>query len=82
MLITYKGKKPIVEPTVFIAPGAKIIGEVQIGEGSTVWFNTVLGEMKGQLQLVNDAVYKIIRPFIYMRMHPLLLKMKLLLDIT
>lgn len=34
--------KPQVDPTVFIAPGAKIIGDVQIGRESSVWFNTVV----------------------------------------
>ncbi|WP_017378725.1 gamma carbonic anhydrase family protein [Paenisporosarcina sp. TG-14] len=42
MIITYKGKTPVVDSTVFLAPGSKIIGEVQVGAESTIWFNTVL----------------------------------------
>jgi carbonic anhydrase/acetyltransferase-like protein (isoleucine patch superfamily) len=31
-----------VHPSVFIAPGAVVVGDVTIGEGSSVWFNAVL----------------------------------------
>lgn len=42
MLLNFKGKSPKIAPNVFIAEGAKIIGEVEIGEDSSVWFNCVL----------------------------------------
>ena len=42
MLITYRGIKPKVHESVFIADGAKIIGDVEIGSGSSVWYNTVI----------------------------------------
>jgi carbonic anhydrase/acetyltransferase-like protein (isoleucine patch superfamily) len=42
MLYPYNGKMPKVDETVFIAPGAHIIGDVTIGKESTVWFNAVL----------------------------------------
>ncbi|NUK31560.1 gamma carbonic anhydrase family protein [Parageobacillus sp. VR-IP] len=42
MLYPYKGKTPTVDETVFIAPGAHIIGDVTIGKESTIWFNAVL----------------------------------------
>lgn len=38
----YKGKKPCLAPDVFVARGAVIIGDVTIGEGSSVWYNTVI----------------------------------------
>ncbi|MCG8695164.1 MAG: gamma carbonic anhydrase family protein [Minwuiales bacterium] len=38
----FKGKWPTVAPDAFIAPGAHIIGDVEIGAGSSVWFNCVL----------------------------------------
>lgn len=31
-----------IDKTAFIAPGAKVIGDVTIGEGSSVWFNAVV----------------------------------------
>jgi gamma-carbonic anhydrase len=33
---------PVIAPDAFIAPGAQIIGDVTIGDGSSVWFNCVL----------------------------------------
>lgn len=42
MLIPYKGVMPKIHEDVYIADGAKIIGDVSIAEKSTVWFNAVL----------------------------------------
>ena len=42
MLIDFEGLSPKIHPSVFIAPGAMIIGDVTIGEDSGVWFNCVL----------------------------------------
>jgi len=41
-ILTYKGKHPKIDPTVFIAPNATIIGDVEIGAHSSVWFNSVI----------------------------------------
>jgi carbonic anhydrase/acetyltransferase-like protein (isoleucine patch superfamily) len=41
-IITYKGITPKIHPTVFIAEGSHIIGDVEIGKDSSVWFNTVI----------------------------------------
>jgi len=40
-LYPFEGKHPIVHPTAFIAPTAAVIGDVEIGEGSSVWYNCV-----------------------------------------
>lgn len=42
MIIQYRDKKPVVDGSVFIAPGAYVIGDVVIGNGSSVWYNTVI----------------------------------------
>lgn len=42
MLIQYKGNRPVLANNVYIAEGAKIIGQVAIGEYSSIWFNCVL----------------------------------------
>lgn len=42
MLITYEGTTPNVHHSVFVAPGAMLIGDVTIGAESSVWFNCVL----------------------------------------
>ncbi|MBP6671878.1 MAG: gamma carbonic anhydrase family protein [Bacteroidetes bacterium] len=41
-IITYKGITPKIDPTVFIADGVHIIGDVEIGKDCSVWFNTVI----------------------------------------
>jgi carbonic anhydrase/acetyltransferase-like protein (isoleucine patch superfamily) len=38
----YNGISPKIDPTAFVAPGAQVIGDVEIGPGSSVWYNTVL----------------------------------------
>ena len=42
MIITYRGITPKLHSSVFVAEGAKIIGDVEIGRLSSVWFNTVI----------------------------------------
>lgn len=42
MLITFDGHTPRVHPTAFIAPTAVLIGDVEVGESSSIWFGTVL----------------------------------------
>src|SRR3954468_2142952 len=51
MLVPYKGDKPELHPTVFVAPGAKVIGKVRVGEESTIWFNTVLRGDEGPITI-------------------------------
>ena len=41
-LIEFKGKKPVLGELVFIAEGAKVIGDVEIGDDSSVFYNTVI----------------------------------------
>lgn len=42
MIVTYKGKTPKIAPSAFVAENAVIIGDVEIGENSSVWFGCVL----------------------------------------
>jgi carbonic anhydrase/acetyltransferase-like protein (isoleucine patch superfamily) len=39
---SFQGIHPQLHPSVFIAEGAYVIGDVEIGEDSSVWYNTVL----------------------------------------
>lgn len=50
MIIEYEGITPNIHSSVFVAPGAMIIGNVKIGEESTVWFNCVL---RGDLEPIH-----------------------------
>lgn len=38
----YRGKRPQIHPTAFVAPDAVLIGDVRVGEGASVWFGCVL----------------------------------------
>ena len=42
VLFPYKNKMPRVHKSVFIADGVKIIGDVEIDENSSIWFNSVI----------------------------------------
>lgn len=42
MLIEFQGHTPIVGKNVLLCEGAKIIGEVSIGDNASIWFNCVL----------------------------------------
>lgn len=42
MILPHKGIEPKIDDSCFIAPSADIIGDVEIGEGSSVWFQTVI----------------------------------------
>ncbi len=41
-VLPYLGTWPRLAPDVFVAHGASVIGDVEIGEGSSVWFNAVI----------------------------------------
>ncbi|MDD2603249.1 MAG: gamma carbonic anhydrase family protein [Desulfobacterales bacterium] len=46
MILPFNGKTPTIGAGVFIAPTAVIIGDVTIGDGSSIWYGTVLrGDM-------------------------------------
>jgi carbonic anhydrase/acetyltransferase-like protein (isoleucine patch superfamily) len=42
MILPYLGKTPTIATNTFIAPTATIIGDVEIGEGASIWYGTVL----------------------------------------
>jgi len=41
-IYSYLDLTPKIDESVFLAPGSKIIGDVTIGEGTSIWFNTVV----------------------------------------
>ncbi len=48
MLLGYQGKMPLLDNSVFVADGAKLIGDVKVGADSTIWYNAVLrGDLAG-----------------------------------
>ena len=42
MLIEYKGKRPNVSPSAFVAPTAVLIGDVTVGAESSIWWGAVV----------------------------------------
>jgi carbonic anhydrase/acetyltransferase-like protein (isoleucine patch superfamily) len=38
----FEGVSPTIHPSVFIADGARIIGDVEIGPDSSIWYNVVI----------------------------------------
>src|SRR5262249_51873757 len=51
MIIEYEGKRPRIGQNVFIAPTAVIIGDVEIGDGASVWYGAVLRGDEGHIRL-------------------------------
>ncbi|WP_026677107.1 gamma carbonic anhydrase family protein [Fictibacillus gelatini] len=51
MLYPFNGKSPQVDQSVFVAPGVHIIGDVTIGQGSSIWFNSVLRGDEGPIMI-------------------------------
>ena len=42
MILSYGGASPRVAESVFVAPSADVIGDVEIAENASIWFQTVL----------------------------------------
>lgn len=55
MKYTFNGKTPEVHESAFIAPGAHVIGDVTIGEGASIWFNSVLRGDEGPISIGNKT---------------------------
>jgi len=41
-LVTFGGVTPNIDPSAFVAPGARLIGDVEIGPEASIWYNCVL----------------------------------------
>lgn len=51
MIIPFNGTTPTIHDSVFVAPGAYLIGDIQIGKDSTIWFNAVLRGDEGPVTI-------------------------------
>jgi carbonic anhydrase/acetyltransferase-like protein (isoleucine patch superfamily) len=51
MFIEYNGKTPKVHPSAFIAPTAVLIGDVEVGEESSIWFGAVIRADNGPIRI-------------------------------
>ena len=50
-IIPYKSSMPQVDPKALVASTAAIVGDVVIGEGSSIWFNTVVRGDMGKVRM-------------------------------
>lgn len=51
MIIEYRGKRPKIAPSAFVAPTAVLIGDVEVGEESSIWFGAVLRGDNGPIRI-------------------------------
>jgi carbonic anhydrase/acetyltransferase-like protein (isoleucine patch superfamily) len=51
MIIEYHGKRPKIAASAFVAPTAVLIGDVDIGEASSIWFGTVVRGDNGPIRI-------------------------------
>ena len=49
-IMTMNGKTPQIAPDVFVAPTAAVVGDVTIGEGSSVWFGASVRGKRTNIQ--------------------------------
>ncbi len=55
MIFEYEGKRPQIGKNAFIAPTAVIIGDVIIGDGTSVWYGAVLRGDEGQIIIGRES---------------------------
>jgi carbonic anhydrase/acetyltransferase-like protein (isoleucine patch superfamily) len=55
MIIEYKGRRPKISPKAFIAPTAVLIGDVTVGDDSSIWFGAVLRSDQNAYPIVIGA---------------------------
>ncbi|HEX8535366.1 MAG TPA: gamma carbonic anhydrase family protein [Allosphingosinicella sp.] len=41
-MLTFGGRTPLVHQSAFVAPGAQLIGDVEIGPDASIWYNCVV----------------------------------------
>lgn len=54
MLLDYEGRSPRIAQTAFVAPSADVIGDVEIGENASIWFQSVL---RGDIEPIRIGAY-------------------------
>jgi carbonic anhydrase/acetyltransferase-like protein (isoleucine patch superfamily) len=42
VILAYDGKSPVLAPSAWVAPGAVVTGDVVVGDGASLWFQTVV----------------------------------------
>lgn len=55
MIIDYEGIKPNIHETCFIAESAEVIGKVELGEYTSIWYNCVLRGDENTITIGNNT---------------------------
>ena len=55
LVLPFRGIMPRIAEGVFVAPGAVIVGDVEIGPGSSVWYNAVLRGDMNSIRIGRDS---------------------------
>ena len=55
MIRSFRGQKPQLDPSVYVAENASIIGDVHIGAGSSIWFGAVLRGDVHSIRIGNET---------------------------
>jgi gamma-carbonic anhydrase len=50
-IVTLHGHTPRIDPSAFIAPGCRIIGDVEIGPEASIWYNCVIRADVGRIRI-------------------------------
>lgn len=51
VILSHRGKTPVLAPDAFVAPTATLIGHVSIGAQASIWFGAVLRADKGHIDV-------------------------------
>lgn len=54
-LYTFKGGKPKLDKSVFTAPGSVVVGDVEMGENCSVWYNAVVRGDVNYIRIGNET---------------------------
>lgn len=51
MIVSYRGRTPKIHPSAFVAPTAVLVGDVEVGPESSIWFGAVLRGDNGPIRI-------------------------------
>lgn len=55
LLLEVNGKRPVIADSCWLAPNATLVGDVQLGEECTVWFNAVIRGDVHEIRIGNQT---------------------------
>ena len=56
MIASYEGKTPRIGKDVFVAPTAYVIGDVEIGDGSSIWYGAVVRGDRAKIKIGRNTI--------------------------